>query len=327
MKNVVNVAGGYWTGSSAVIDLLSEHSKFNVVSGEFMLFSYGQIFPDYFAPKISGDPIDDFGDSCLNRFRYFNTKDLGVYYSAARHVCRKVLNFYPHFLFCDRVSADLFANADYKRSCSVFLDEFLTVTKDNRNPKFDRISELLQNIYLQIHLVRKQLPDGDPKETLVLDQLVAPTYAQDYLAFDNSTKHIFVDRDWRDQFYYLYGNLLNMNVRNAQINLRPFGESKSEPSDLLEVFVGIRKRFELVRSQLENNPIVKFIDFETLVEQRDELAVSVFDFLETDKSGWAKGSYFKPEVSSKNIGIWRNLTESNSDFAQKIEYLETQLSC
>ena len=55
IKNItpLSVAGGYWTGSSAVVDILAEHENCNVVPGEFSVFSFGQFFKEVFDPLYS----------------------------------------------------------------------------------------------------------------------------------------------------------------------------------------------------------------------------------------------------------------------------------
>ena len=52
--SAVSVAGGYWTGSSAVIDLLNEHRLCAIVENEFTLFSYGQFFKEVYIPILDG---------------------------------------------------------------------------------------------------------------------------------------------------------------------------------------------------------------------------------------------------------------------------------
>ena len=41
---IINISGGYWTGSSALIALLQEHEKISAISEEYSAFGYGELF-------------------------------------------------------------------------------------------------------------------------------------------------------------------------------------------------------------------------------------------------------------------------------------------
>ena len=288
MTDVVNVGGGYWTGSSAVVDLLNEHRDFKIVPGEFTLFSYGQIFPDYIVPRFKNEKTDHYGNSCLSRFRRFNSKDYGKIYSAARLLCRKVLGIYPEFLFSDRVPQQLQGNKDYQTSCARLFDLLSSDEITDRESASKEFIECLASVFETISLCNVRINNKRMSKSIVLDQFIAPTYVEQYCQFDEKTKHVFVDRDWKDQFYYLYDNILQMNFRNSRISLRPFGESRSESSDIVEIFCSIRHRMINARNSLANNSNTLFLDFESLVENRDYEAHRIFNFLGSEADGWTK---------------------------------------
>ena len=41
---IINISGGYWTGSSALIALLQEHEKIAAIPEEYSAFGYGELF-------------------------------------------------------------------------------------------------------------------------------------------------------------------------------------------------------------------------------------------------------------------------------------------
>ena len=43
-SSIVSVSGTYWSGSSILVDIFSEHPSSRIVPDEFSIFSYGQLF-------------------------------------------------------------------------------------------------------------------------------------------------------------------------------------------------------------------------------------------------------------------------------------------
>ncbi len=91
----VSVAGGYWTRSSALVDLLAEHRHCSMVPGEFSLFSFGQLFQQVTHPLLEGEPVGAAFQGNLLRMSTFNQAErLPRVSGMERRLCR-LLGLYP----------------------------------------------------------------------------------------------------------------------------------------------------------------------------------------------------------------------------------------
>ena len=94
----VSVSGCYWTGSSAIIDLLEEHNSCIVFPEEFSAFSYGQFFEE--ALQLSD--LENYNKRNLQknitRFVKFNESEAPIIFSVIRRFCN-LLNIHPESLF------------------------------------------------------------------------------------------------------------------------------------------------------------------------------------------------------------------------------------
>lgn len=128
-------------------------------------------------------------------------------------------------------------------------------------------------------------------EYLVSDQLLPPSNLGIYLNYFDDIKVIIVDRDPRDIYM-----LNEFKSREGWI-----------PSHDVDAFI---KWFKLLRKrqkeEQEDKSRVLRIKFEDAVIKYDETLKEVLDFLGIDESHHiAKKKYFNPEISIKNVGIYK----------------------
>ena len=97
-QNIVSVSGMYWSGSSAVIDILSEHPSCNVCPEEFSFFSFGQFFEDIYRPISQETLVTQDQYMSLIRSLKFNESEPRYLYSALRVLFRNV-GYFPKNLF------------------------------------------------------------------------------------------------------------------------------------------------------------------------------------------------------------------------------------
>ena len=64
----ISVSGCFWSGSGAIVDLLSEHPDCNIIPNEFTLFSYGQFFNEVIEALLQKKKINSSYQYNLRRF-------------------------------------------------------------------------------------------------------------------------------------------------------------------------------------------------------------------------------------------------------------------
>ena len=148
----------------------------------------------------------------------------------------------------------------------------------------------------------------DNKKFIVLDQAVPIQnieVAEDYFI---NYKAIVVDRDPRDQ----YVDLINSNMLiGADI------KKTHDVDKFINWFLPYRKNQEEIK-KMRN---VKFIYFEKLILDYEKTSNDIMNFLGLDESQHiAKGTRLKPEISAKNIGLWKKYP-----YPDEIKYIEEKL--
>ena len=148
----------------------------------------------------------------------------------------------------------------------------------------------------------------DNKKFIVLDQAVPIQnieVAEDYFI---NYKAIVVDRDPRDQ----YVDLINSNMLiGADI------KKTHDVDKFINWFLPYRKNQEEIK-KMRN---VKFIYFEKLILDYEKTSNDIMNFLGLEESQHiAKGTRLKPEISAKNIGLWKKYP-----YPDEIKYIEEKL--
>jgi len=323
-QNIVSVSGMYWSGSSAVIDILSEHPSCNVCPEEFSFFSFGQFFEDIYRPISQETLVTQDQYMSLIRSLKFNESEPRYLYSALRVLFRNV-GYFPKNLFYRRVGMEKLLGTDYSRASAEFHDYLESCNKTISDIDLDTLNSRIVRV-LAAAASGCRSPDlnnSGQKKLDVFDQLIAPPYLQYSLDSLSSLKIVAVDRCWKDQYVEVRHTLKNMLNIHRNMNTRPCGETEQmqtlSPQDY---FVELRKLTDETRKQQEafSEKNVLWIDFEELVHNTFECVTKIFRFLDLDPQTWKPNSIFLPDQSRENVGIWRC-----SKWQNEISYIEEKL--
>jgi hypothetical protein len=324
----VSVAGGYWTGSSAVVDLLQEHECCVVVPEEFTLFSFGQFFKDVYLPLTEGgiDPVLLSGS--MKRFDAFNRSDLYPLRSILRVVCRK-LKIFPRPLFRRRAGMARTLGPEYDAACralSGLVKKWPLPRQDASDPALS--AAVVKTIDAAIEASRQRLADGTKSKAYigVFDQIIAPPYAAYTTPAVPKMKYINVDRHWKDQYISLRDIYHTMLGVNHHTGVRPWDENLEELLNLGPVayFTRIRDLIDQAKIAQKDRSDTIWLDFEELIFDRDNTADKIFSFLGISRDSWSPDSCFHPEKSGRNTRKWENPSRVTPEIEQEIFTLEAR---
>ena len=327
MKNkyrLLSISGSYWTGSSALIDLLQEHRDCLIVPEEFAVFSYGQFFKEVYAPISKNQTLNDEQFSNLLRMLKFNESEPRLVFSAARYVCR-LLGIFPKGIFEKRMGMNRLLGKRYSKSC-LELYKYLEHSKNNlSNTEIPTIKKLIKNVLIQAanygRNVATEKPEGS--ELIVFDQLIAPPYTNYALPAIPDLRLLHVNRDWKDQYVDIRHRLGPMLKIHSHLGLKPYGETlRMQKLKPIDFFIELIKftheiRMDHINQRKEN---IMWIDFEDIVLETSRTASNVFDFLNLDPKFWSPNTVFRPEMSKNNIGQWKS-----TPWQDEIKYIEEKL--
>ncbi len=295
----VAIAGGYWTGASAVVDLLAEHSDVAVLPGEFTLFSFGQFFQEVTSPLLRGQALGAEAERCLWRFTRFNSPDT---FRPLRRVFRRALaplGIYPPALSVAQTNMAALAGPEYATGCR----DLLRAIRAGRAADLSRlVSHVLAAAARGVHR------SSSPWRVHAFDQLVAPPYIDDALRMLPDLRLIMIDRDWRDQYISMRRPYLRMASVNQRLGVRPWDEpAEMAPRAVAEFFVRLRRRMVAERERLarDHGGRTLWLSFEALVGAPASSVPRILDFLNLDQSRWTPGVRFHPDVSLRRTGKWR----------------------
>ena len=130
---------------------------------------------------------------------------------------------------------------------------------------------------------------------VILDQAVNFSAYKEEARYFRSSKIIVVDRDPRD----IYADLVQ--GRNL------LGRELAESHDAMK-YIQMHKAYRRNIKELKNDSDVLFLQFEELLQSYDKVVDRIIEFLGLDKNDHIrKKQYFDPEISKKNMGIWKNI--------------------
>jgi hypothetical protein len=320
----VSVSGCYWTGSSAVLDLLKEHSSCVIIPDEFSAYSYGQFFEEVLHPLREGIFHKSAIEKNLTRFIEFNKNEPPILFAVIRRFCH-LISFYPEQLFYRRMGIGTILGKKYRAACESFVVHLRELEKDIGPVGTEHLLKLLDQILVEgtcgaLSNISRAMPEQ--KLIGVFDQFIAAPYIEFAKPWLPDTKFINVDRDWRDQYVEMRPEMDRMIKVNNSIGARPWAEHITDrlPTKI-DFFVGLRKRVELLKARRDKNAQTIWLKFEDLVTDVDRVAVDLFDFLDIDKENWSPGTVFIPTKSATNIGKWRK-----SPYQDELEIIEFELS-
>ena len=130
---------------------------------------------------------------------------------------------------------------------------------------------------------------------VVLDQAVHLSSYKEETRYFRSSKLIVVDRDPRD----IYADL----VQGENV----IGKDLAESHDVMK-YIQMHRQYRKNITDLKSDPNVLFIQFEELIQSYDAVVERIVNFLGLNmKDHTRKKQYFNPEISKKNMGIWKNV--------------------
>lgn len=302
----VSIAGGYWTGSSAVMDLLSEHSSCATFSQEFTAFSNGQMFSDLQNFLSAGASAGSAVSGAIWRFKKFNSREAPIVNSVIRRLCAG-LGVFPPQLFVPRIGMGHQLGIQYREACREFVN-YVQRGLEEEILEHEKLSSGIQHILLAAaHAVGRH--EGRAQIVTAFDQLVAPAYAAGALDFIPNLKMIVVDRDWRDQFVEVRNQIPRMVRVKAALSVKAWDEELGlEDADPMTFFIRIRNKIDATKREvaLRYPSQILWVRFEDLVRDTSTTAQTVFDFLELPVGGWKnRNTHFLPSQSIRSIGKWK----------------------
>lgn len=331
MNNItfVNVAGFFGSGSSAVVDLLKEFKDFYECDAEirFVKDPYGisqleNTLVNQWELVNSAAAIADFRDLCRkgcrpggrNPFakagfaynRRINTDFMNI---VDRYIDKltdyKYQGDYYHFKFKKpylnyvfdrmRFAVERYSNRKYKTA--------------NRNmkplcfshPSQEQFNEATQCFFDELFSSFNQ---GEGRSYVILDQAVSPNNPTVIHRYFKESKLIIVDRDPRDTFIneYRWSCYLDNDYNTEEGGHR----------------YALRQR--ALRSGLVNDKDIMYIRFEDLIINYEETKEEIARFLDVPlESHIYPKRFLKPDVSIKNIGLWKSYYNECKNLIDTIE--------
>ena len=323
----VSVAGGYWTGSSTIVDLLAEHPECAIVPEEFTLFTFGQFFQELYAPIASGERLGATYDANLLRLSEFNRTDMYPIRAIFRRLFMK-MNVYPKMFFSRRADMGKRLGAGYRRSCSQLESMLLTIRRDGENCNLEALHELMLEVLSEAAKGAVSPGVRAPVKYGVFDQLVAPPYIKYAEQALPTLRYINIDRDWRDQYVSMREPFRKMMARNRHMGVRPWDENlEVVDNEPIPFFLRLRNKIEKVKAEqavLAGDNML-WLWYEDVVLDRDSVARQVFDFLDLDQELWTPDQHLHPNISRKRIGKWKKGIWQKEPLKSEIAFLSEKL--
>lgn len=331
-KNLIVTQGFGHSGTGVIIDLLLEFDNTTVLGGygdgeglltnpfppfEFdFIRRYGGVFnlenicrefPSFYKQHCIMNFINLAEYYFQTNIPIFNDKFLELSYDFIDKLTEKKIKMSAPIEGDDAFLYDkAFNRKDYKNLMCPYL--FESRGRDNRYDYYIKNLEITE--YRKI--AKKYLQDFfntiESKENLVLDFGLCDYEADfdKYQEYVGDYKHITVYRDPRD--VYIQGVIL-LGENWMPQNVEDFVFWYNDKNKNLDKYINSNDSRQLV------------LRFEELVLNYDESLSKILNFLNIDKSHHiAPKAQFRPEVSIKNIGIYKNAENKKA-----IEYIYTHL--
>lgn len=256
-------------------------------SGNFFKKGYEPFF-NYCWKKLSYEFIDDLTDFTYKGWWQYDLIDRGQWFYFRKRIVNKILHLTIWKKNPERVYNSMKNEITY---CSKPNEEkFIVSTK-----KY--ITGLIS------------AANVDNKETVVMDQLLAPTNLKKTLRYFDNIKVVVVDRDPRDVYL-----LAKYQWKDGII-----------PTQSAELFC---KWYKYTRAHRKHENMktenICFVQFEDLIYKYDETCQKLNDFLGLDYQDHInKFKFFNPDKSIKNTRLWKKSEDEGISIitAELKEYL------
>lgn len=312
----IYVLGYGWSGSSAVIDMLKEINGIVVPNLEFRLIKerYGLMNLESMV-TTQWDPIET--DIAIKDFWWLCKKlneKISKFYFHFGHCYSKTIG--KHFLPITKEYIDKITKYKFVSTWHFFYWRINAIKRMyyRIRVKFG-LNDYTESMYYTSPMSSKEFEDitkdyidrlfiplmSEKDDYLVLDQGVPAHFPEYAFKYSNSAKVIIVDRDPRD----VYVDLVKCKeLIGAELAV------KDDPSMFIDWYKSLHfRKSELVES---NNDIL-FLNFEELIQNYDKCTNKIYEYLNISKDRHVKKrQLFIPEMSKRNIGIWKQYNNQDA---------------
>ena len=328
MNKYLGISGYGWSGSGVVVDLLKEFEGFNTLDFEFsMIWEPNGIMDlekslvdswDFLRHDIA---IRDFIKYCKlldSKSSKFNSTGLDM----SKHL-------HIDFISESIKYVENLTDIKYSGYTRLFDYEYSQITLIYRKVLRKFFKKIFSSNEMYLARPSKELfiketrdyfdrifsnySDINNISTVLLDQALPVAGITKSIEYFNNIKAIVVDRDPRD----IYVDLIN---HNALIGIECRKGTRESTQNYIKWHNILRQnRSELLK--LEEEGKVLCLRFEDIVLNYDKSINQICQFLNLDlKKHILKNKYFRPELSSKNIGMWKSHQNQ-----KEIDYIYSEL--
>ena len=310
----VDVSGFFTSGSSAMVDLLKEFKGFYESNAEirFIKDPYGisqmeNALVNQWEFINSSAAISDFRELCRKGCRNGKGLFAPAGFNLKKTITKDFMKITDEYIneLSDYTYKFDFYHYKFKKNYIKYVTdryrwaiEYLTKGKiktANRNietcyfahPTQEQFNEATKRYFNRLF---EEQTNGKERPFIILDQAVSPNNTQVIHRYFSKAKMIIIDRDPRDMY-----------VDDIQ-----WGENLDKNYQTKEAAERYVLRAKALRERIELDEDILYVRFEDLVVNYDETRLKVLHFLGLDeKDHIFKRRFLKPEVSIKNVGIWR----------------------
>ncbi len=316
MKDItfVDVSGFFTSGSSAMVDLLKEFRNFYESNAEirFIKDPYGIVQMENALINNwefinSSAAISDFLELCRKGCRNGKGLFAPAGFNLKKTISKNFMDITQDYVneLSEYTYKFDFYHYKFKKSYIKYVTdryrwaiEYLSKGKlktANRNietcyfahPTQEQFNEATKKYFYR--LFEGRFNDNE-HPFVILDQAVSPNNTQVIHRYFTKAKMIIIDRDPRDMY-----------VDDIQ-----WGENLDKHYQTKEAALKYISRAKALRDNIVLDDDILYVRFEDLIIKYDETRLKILNFLGLSAEDHVnKGKFLKPEVSIKNIGIWR----------------------
>lgn len=309
--NYLAVSGYGWSGSGAIVDLLREFDGF-----ESLDFEFSMIWEPNGLIDLENALVKDWDflrhDSAINNFiNYCHILDRngGKFSKWGGDVSNKLsIDFMKESnIFIDALTDIKYSGYtrlhDYNLSAlSLFIKKIkrkLRIDNSSANMYLARPTEevFLFEVKNYFNRLFQEYIHKHSIQTLILDQSISIANISKSVRYFDKIKCIVVDRDPRD----IYVDLVN---HKALIGKECINGSRESTKKYIKWHRALRQNNKELE-QMENNKTILNLKFEDVI-LRPELCINrLNNFLNLKMTKNNTVNYFNPNISKKNIGLWK----------------------
>lgn len=310
----VNVSGFFYSGSSAMVDLLKEfrgcyesNAEIRFIKDPYGIVQLEDALVNRWELINSSAAISDFLDLCKKGCRNGKGLFAPAGFNLKNTISKDFLKITEKYIaeLSDYTYKKDFYHYKFKKSYLKYVIdryrwaiEYLSKGKlktANRNiatcyfahPTQERFNEATKNYFNELFEDKISEIEGN---YIILDQAISPNNTQVIHRYFHKSKMIIIDRDPRDMYVdsIQWGDGMEKQYQTKDAAMRYVLQAKA------------------LRDNIILDDDILYVRFEDLIIKYDETRLRILQFLGLEENDHInKKKFLKPEVSIKNIGIWR----------------------